>query len=294
MIPIAQWVCRGLASMISDNMPQSTGPRNVPPTRARQRGFKGRGAHAAAVTSLGQRIVRGDFKPGEILDLQRLEVEMRFGRTALREAVKVLSSKGLIDALQGTGTFVTDRSQWNLLDPDLLRWHYETQPKQQFLDSLTEFRLSVEPAAAGFAALRRTADQLGDLRGALADMEANLGDAVAFTEADFVFHSTILEAADNEFFSQLEPIIEAALFTRIRSVRSTNRKREEALASHRILFEAIEAGDPQTATDAARGLLAVARRQEPHPPQPRSTGSRRRKSADDAETDATSPVEAGV
>lgn len=258
-------------------MTQTSGPRTTPTTRSRQRGFKGRGAHAAAVTSLGQRIVRGEFKAGEILDLQRLELEMRFGRTALREAVKVLASKGLIDALQGTGTFVTDRSHWNLLDPDLLRWHYETQPKQQFLDSLAEFRLSLEPAAAGFAALRCTPERLAELRQALADMEANLGDAVAYTEADFVFHSTILEAANNEFFSQLEPIIEAALFTRIRSVRSTNRRREEALASHRLLLEAIEAGDQAKAIDAARSLLAVARQQEPHPAQPQRDGASRGK-----------------
>ncbi|HWD69225.1 MAG TPA: FadR/GntR family transcriptional regulator [Solirubrobacteraceae bacterium] len=245
------------------------------------------------MTSLGQRIVRGDFKPGEILDLQRLELDMRFGRTALREAVKVLASKGLIDALQGTGTFVTDRSHWNLLDPDLLRWHYETQPKQQFLDSLAEFRLSLEPAAAGFAALRCTAEKLAALRNALADMEANLGDAVAYTEADFVFHSTILEAANNEFFSQLEPIIEAALFTRIRSVRSTNRRREEALVSHRLLLEAIEVGDPDRAIDAARSLLAVARRQEPHPEQPQQAKARRRTPATKPEPAVALAAETG-
>ncbi|HEX3618618.1 MAG TPA: FadR/GntR family transcriptional regulator [Solirubrobacteraceae bacterium] len=275
-------------------MAQNTGPRTTSAGRSRQRGFKGRGAHAAAVTSLGQRIVRGEFEPGEILDLQRLEVEMRFGRTALREAVKVLASKGLIDALQGTGTFVTERSHWNLLDPDLLRWHYETQPKQQFLDSLLEFRLSVEPAAAGFAALRRSPAQLADLRDALADMADNLADADAFTEADFAFHSTILEAANNEFFTQLEPIIEAALFTRIRSVRSTNRKREEALASHRLLFEAIEAGDPHKATDASRDLLAVARRQEPHPPPTRPRASGAAAATDPQDEDADLAIEAGV
>lgn len=249
--------------MINGAMAQTTSRRNAPTTRLPQRGFRGHGAHAAAVITLGKRIVRGELKPGEILDLQQLEVEMRFGRTALREAVKVLASKGLIDALQGTGTFVTERSHWNLLDPDLLRWHYETQPKQHFLDSLSEFRLSVEPAAAGLAALRRSDDQLAGLKDALAEMEANLGDEASFTEADFVFHSTILEAADNEFFSQLEPMIEAALFTRIRSMRSTRRKREEAIASHGLLLDAIEAGDPQKATDAARSLLAVARQQEP-------------------------------
>ncbi|MGH2835237.1 MAG: FadR/GntR family transcriptional regulator [Solirubrobacteraceae bacterium] len=275
-------------------MTQISGPRSGPAGRSRQRGFKGRGAHAAAVTSLGQRIVRGEFKPGEILDLQRLELEMRFGRTALREAVKVLASKGLIDALQGTGTFVTDRSHWNLLDPDLLRWHYETQPKQQFLDSLAEFRLSVEPAAAGFAALRCTPEKLANLRLALAEMEANLGDAVAYTEADFAFHSTILEAANNEFFSQLEPIIEAALFTRIRSVRSTNRRREEALASHRLLLEAIEAGNPEKATDAARSLVAVARRQEPHPAEPQQAETRRRKPANKRESTAPVAAETGL
>lgn len=246
------------------------------------------------MTSLGQRIVRGEFKPGEILDLQRLELEMRFGRTALREAVKVLASKGLIDALQGTGTFVTERSHWNLLDPDLLRWHYETQPKQQFLDSLAEFRLSVEPAAAGFAALRCTPEKLADLRRALAEMEANLGDAVAYTEADFSFHSTILEAANNEFFSQLEPIIEAALFTRIRSMRSTNRRREEALASHRLLLEAIEQGNPANATDAARSLLAVARRQEPHQAESQKAGTRRGKAPSETEPAASLVVETGL
>lgn len=249
--------------MISDTV-QPTGTRAGSAPRSRQRGFKGRGAHAAAVTSLGQRIVRGEFEPGEILDLQRLEAEMRFGRTALREAVKVLASKGLIDALQGTGTFVTDRSQWNLLDPDLMRWHYQTQPTRQFLDSLAEFRLSVEPAAAGFAALRRTAVQLGCLRDALAEMEAKVDDVLAFVEADLAFHSAVLEASDNEFFAQLEPIIEAVLLTRIRSVRSTKRRRKEALMSHRRLFDAIAAGDQQKAAEAARSLLVVAQRQEPH------------------------------
>lgn len=272
-------------------MAQNSGPRNVPVALPRQRGFKGHGGHAAAVTSLGKRIVQGELKPGEMLDLQRLERELRFGRTALREAVKVLASKGLIDALQGTGTFITDRSQWNLLDPDILRWHYETQPKQQFLDSLAEFRLSVEPAAAGLAALRRTAEQVAELRDALAKMEANVGDVVAYTEADFAFHSTILEAADNEFFSQLEPIIEAALFTRIQSVRSTRRRREEALASHRLLLDAIEAGDPAKVTDAARSLLEVARLQE----QPRRPARPRPRKAPATEppVDAPMAVEAG-
>ncbi len=205
----------------------------------------------------------GGLAAGQLIDLPRLEHELRFGRTALREALKVLASKGLVDALQGTGTFVTERSAWNLLDPDLLRWHYETQPKQRFLDSLAEFRLAVEPTAAGYAAERRSDADLGRMEVALAAMEQSISDAESFTEADRSFHAAMLDASGNEFFSQLEPIIEAALFTRIHSVRSTERWRREALSGHRLVLDAIRAGDSELATAATRSLLALARKQEP-------------------------------
>lgn len=228
-----------------------------------RRGFRGRGAHAAAVNRIGGRIVNGELAPGQLIDLQSLEREMGFGRTALREALKVLASKGLVDALQGTGTFVTPRSQWNLLDPDLLRWHYQTQPKQRFLDSLAEFRLAIEPTAAGFAAERRTDVDLERLERSLAAMEEAAAEAVAFTEADRRFHAAMLEASGNEFFVQIEPIIEAALLTRIRSMRSTEARRRDALQSHRLVLEAIRGGHAELATAATRALLAVARQQEP-------------------------------
>ncbi len=214
------------------------------------------------VTELGRRIVGGEFEPGEILDLARLEQEMRFGRTALRETMKVLASKGLIDARQGTGTFVTDRAHWNLLDPDLLRWHYETQPQHHFLDSLSEFRFSVEPAAAGLAAERRSDEQLQILARALGDMGANFDDRALFTGSDLEFHATVLEASGNEFFVQLEPIIEAALFTRVQSVQADDERREETLASHRRVFDAIADRNSDGATAAMRHLLKVARQQE--------------------------------
>ncbi len=243
--------------------PEERNPAARVAARAPRRGFRGRGSHAAAVNALGQRIVSGGLVSGQLIDLPRLENELRFGRTALSEALKVLASKGLVDALQGTGTFVTERSAWNLLDPDLLRWHYETQPKQRFLDSLAEFRLAIEPTAAGYAAERRSDADVGRMEIALTAMERSVGDAENFTEADRSFHAAMLDACGNEFFSQLEPIIEAALFTWIHSVRSTERWRREALSGHRLVLDAIRAGDNELATATTRSLLALARKQEP-------------------------------
>ena len=103
--------------------------------------------------SLRRQIITGELEPGEPLPNEAALME-RFGvsRPTLREAFRILTSKGLVEGRPKAGTRVCPRSQWSLLDPDLLAWHFEAQPSRKFLRNLFELRLIVEPGAARDAA----------------------------------------------------------------------------------------------------------------------------------------------
>src|ERR1041384_698122 len=90
------------------------------------RTYPRRGLHGAVVHDIGVRIVRGDLQPGDPLPTEEeLGSQLAVSRTVLREAVKVLAAKRLVDSRPKTGTRVLDRSDWNLLDPDVLAWQFE-------------------------------------------------------------------------------------------------------------------------------------------------------------------------
>jgi DNA-binding FadR family transcriptional regulator len=114
--------------------------------------------HAAVVRRLGHSILSGDLKPGEALPNEaRLCADLSISRTALREAIRVLAAKGLIETEPRTGTRVRPRESWNLLDPDILGWRAAAAPDLDFGRSLLEARHIIEPAAAELAAKRATA-----------------------------------------------------------------------------------------------------------------------------------------
>src|SRR3546814_15871281 len=94
--------------------------------------------------------------PGEIEYAEQIGIS----RSALREAFRTLSAKGLVDNRPKAGTRVSPRRQWSLLDPDLLAWQFEAEPSLKFLHDLFELRMIVEPSAAELAAERRTEDQV--------------------------------------------------------------------------------------------------------------------------------------
>src|SRR3546814_19684944 len=101
--------------------------------------------------------------PGEIEYAEQIGIS----RSALREAFRTLSAKGLVDSRPKAGTRVSPRRQWSLLDPDLLAWQFEAEPSLKFLHDLFELRMIVEPSAAELAAERRTEDQVQAMRSAL-------------------------------------------------------------------------------------------------------------------------------
>jgi GntR family transcriptional regulator, galactonate operon transcriptional repressor len=215
-----------------------------------------RGLHGQTVETLGSRIVAGKYAPGTALSLDALEAEFGISKSVLREALRVLAAKGLVDARQKRGTVIRPRSSWSLLDADLLRWQ-GGQPDAAFFSNLAEVRSIVEPAGARLAAARRDDRDLADLRSAL-DRMADAGtDAGAVVEADLAFHRAMLDAAHNELLSRMEVVIEAGLRARDAVVHS-GENWPDSVPVHRAILDAIEVRDGAAAEAAVRALLAQA------------------------------------
>lgn len=218
-------------------------------------GYKGRGIHGHTVEVLGARIVNGNLMPDEILDLSALGKELDLSLTSLREAIKVLMAKGLVDARQKRGTFVKPRVDWNALDSDVLRWQQQSGESDAIFKNLTEIRASIEPNAAILAAERRTEEDIERLHTALDEMrKAASGSAHEAAEADFSFHHALLRATQNELFAQMGSlVVEPALFVRDKWVH--DHTQTDPLPAHELLVETIIEQDVGAAKDAAWALL---------------------------------------
>jgi GntR family galactonate operon transcriptional repressor len=207
------------------------------------------------VEAIGARIVRGHYEPGAPLFADALEHEFHVSNTVVREALKVLAAKGLVESRQKRGTVVRPRREWSLLDSDVLRWQGGTQPDFTFLENLAEVRGIIEPAGARLAAQRRTDADLAELDDALDAMSAAGADTDAIVAADVRFHRALLEAAHNELLSRMEVVLEAGLQIRDRFVHNS-RKPSDSIPAHRALLEAVRAGDPELAGATIQNLLA--------------------------------------
>lgn len=219
--------------------------------------YSGRGLHGQTVEAIAARIVSGGIPEGATLDLTSLQRELDVSLTAIREALKVLAAKGLVDARQKRGTFVRDREAWNLLDGDVLRWQFSGRAASGFLEDLTEVREIVEPAGARLAALRRTDEDLAELQAAL-DAMAAAADPAAAIQADLAFHRALLNATHNELLVRMEIVLEPGLAERDRLVHGAGH--DDPVPSHRIVFEAVRDCDARRAEHAMTALLAKASR----------------------------------
>lgn len=225
------------------------------------RTFAARNLSAQTSRELGIRILRGITPPGATLPQEpELAKELGVSRTVVREAIKILSAKGFVLVRPRLGTRVRERWHWQILDRDVLEWQQAVSFDRVRLIQLTEMRRAVEPAAASLAALRRTAEEVEELRATLSHMEGEVEEPGEFAGADARFHFTVLKAAHNEFFDALE----SAIFTGVvASIHVTNRypaDNPHSLPFHLNVFSAIEAGDADGASRAMAVLLEDAER----------------------------------
>jgi len=166
--------------------------------------YAGRGVHGQTVEVIAQRILTGRFAEGATLDIPALRAEFDVSLTALREALKVLAAKGMVDARPKRGTFVRPRADWSLLDGDVLRWQFARQAQPSLFEDLHELRSIVEPGAASLAAMRATDADIAALDEALADMATAGADPGAAVAADLAFHRAMLAATHNELLFRME------------------------------------------------------------------------------------------
>lgn len=172
-----------------------------------------RGQVGAVVDILGYRIAAGTYREGETLPVEQdLADSLEVGRNALREAVKVLTGKGLIKTAPRSGTRVKPREEWNMLDPDVLKWHADPQiATNKFMLDLIEVRRIVEPKAAELAASRATREDVADILRAYEVMAATDAHEEDHIAADIEFHSAILKASHNEVLTHFRHAVSTYL-----------------------------------------------------------------------------------
>ena len=205
------------------------------------------------VDNLGRRILSGAIKPGQALPQEEtLCTDFGVSRTVIREAVKSLAAKGLLDSRPKRGTVVQPAQSWNFLDAEVLQWQEEADTKGEFLFFLTELRQAIEPTAAALAAERATQEDLQRIESAWETMKQSVDDLEGFVLADLEFHTAILHATGNPFFSPIANVIGAALKS---SLRVTNQKPSDnqlSIPVHQKVVRAIRAGKPDRARAAMR------------------------------------------
>jgi DNA-binding FadR family transcriptional regulator len=210
------------------------------------------------VQKLGSSIVRGELPPGKSLPIEA-ELGKKYGasRTVTREAVKILSTKGLIGQRPRVGTYVHPEERWDLLDAEVLTWILDRHFSHKLVREFLEVRIGIEPAAAALAAANATPADLALLKSRLDRMKSAISGHVDPVHADIAFHATILEISHNRFYHQLTPIVETALKF---SIRVTN-KAKGALAdydAHDKIYRAIKNGNAEGAARACRELIKEA------------------------------------
>ncbi|MGL6162141.1 FadR/GntR family transcriptional regulator [Microbulbifer sp.] len=212
----------------------------------------GRNLTQQLVHTLGAAIASGRYRVGEGLPSEaHLCEEFGISRSATREAIKMLTAKGLISSRPRQGIRVQPRETWNMFDPDVLGWILRGQPTLEMLKEFLQLRVAIEQEAAALAAEDQDKPKIAAIGAALRRMkeaEEGLGDPV---EADIAFHINILKATNNPFYMQLSSFIETALRV---SIRFTNRIKGVETASyknHKRLYDAIDQGNVRAARKAS-------------------------------------------
>ena len=209
-----------------------------------------RGQVPAVVDILGFRMAAGEYQEGEVLPVEQdLADSLEVGRNALREAVKVLSGKGLISTAPRSGTKVRPRGEWNMLDPDVLRWHADPDiATEKFMLDLIEMRGIIEPKAAELAAVRATKEDVATILSAYDTMAGSGEDRQARLDADILFHSAILKASHNEVLNHFKYAIAAYLKAHFRRGGAVSDEIDQKdLERHRQIAWAIAASKVKSA-----------------------------------------------
>jgi DNA-binding FadR family transcriptional regulator len=226
-------------------------PTDAPESAPRTPRGTGRRLHGA--------ILSGEYAPGDILSGEvAFSAALDVSRSAYREAVQVLTAKGLVESRPKAGTRVLPRNRWNLLDPDVLAWAFAGEPDIAFIRGLFELRGIVEPAACALAAERRERSDIKIMRDSIAAMRRHTLATEAGRAADREFHDAILNATRNDALIVLSASIGAAVSWTTQFKQRQRALPRNPIPDHIKVLDAIAAGDAVAASAAMRLLVDLA------------------------------------
>ena len=233
--------------------------KKIPRARSQQTVARRRGQpkwHAVS-DALGRDIIAGKLRPGDFLPIET-DLARKFGvsRPSLREGLRALTAKGLVETRTRRGTIVRSKESWDILDPGVLAWMADAPPDQEFLMALLELRTSIEPAAARLAAQRASPRQILDIEESYRAMAAALpNDIEGCCQHDLDLHERIIAAAGNVFLARFAVAIRTALRISFKVSYNARESYENSLAEHWAVAEAIRNRLPGEAERAMRLLL---------------------------------------
>lgn len=212
--------------------------------------------HSQVADILARRIMSGELNPGDKLpDIPQLRAEFQVSRTVLREAIKLLTAKGLVESKPRVGMTVCPRRQWSMLDPDVLLWRVGSGIDKAFFRELIDMRRVIEPGSAELAATYATSEELKHIDQLYYRLEQTVHQPSIFVRADIQFHQALLAATHNELLQQMSQMIGVAILAIARATATVPGSSEAALVVHRAVVDAVLAHQPEIARQKMHQLV---------------------------------------
>lgn len=215
------------------------------------------GLHAQVLDLLGLAIGAGDLASGSVVRIEELEERYGVSRSVVREAIRVLASMGMVASRRRVGVQVLAPSEWNLYDPQVIRWRLASPGRIAQLRSLTELRTAIEPEAARLAAIRAPLANASELMGLAGKLWAagQANDAEGFLVLDIEFHRLVLASSGNEMFAKLNTLVAEVLTGRTHYGLMPRHPHDDALQSHVDVASAIQRGNAEDAHASMLGIM---------------------------------------
>jgi DNA-binding FadR family transcriptional regulator len=205
---------------------------------------------------IGREIISGRIPQGATLPNEaEMSESFEVGRSAVREAIKMLTAKGMVQTRPRRGSQVTPARNWNFFDQQVLLWLRDSGPDLTIIRELLELRLGVEPRAAALAAAKASPQQIAAIGSAYASMQQAAEGKTDPVVADGAFHEAIIAATNNRFFLPFGAMIKTALFVTAPTTNAIFGHSVGDLEAHGRVLAALEAQAAQEARTAMERML---------------------------------------
>ncbi|WP_295700753.1 FCD domain-containing protein [Lapillicoccus sp.] len=208
----------------------------------------------AVVDELVDRLVSAEIPAGSSLPTEPvLCATFGVSRTVVREAVKSLEAMRLVTVQQGQGTRVRPLADWDLLNPLVLAAVIRHDAQLAILEDLVDVRIALEAQMAGQAAARADADQRALISVRMTTLDAEVGDATTYLQADVEFHDAIMAASGNRLGRAMIHTLQVEAYRSMRYVGDpTTEEMRLSNVAHRAVHDAVLARDAAAAEAAMR------------------------------------------